>query len=382
MPMTKAIYAFSGDPIHYGHLDIIQRAAAVFDEVIVAIGVNPDKKYLFSLEERLAMAKRAIMAISPAHASSFQGLLVDYAYEQGANVIVKGVRDGKDFEYERHLHQVGESQKLGIDTFLLPAKRETAHISSSIVKALQQEQGLIHEYVPLHVKQCLEATLTGQYIVGVTGEIGSGKSYICERFVEEGRKEGLSVHHIELDHIGHEILATLPEPSYQKVREEIGKTFGPAVQNSDGTINRKVLGELVFGDADKLKELNKIMYTPLLTRLRRELYGKKGIILINAALLAESQLTYLCNNNVLFVKIDKETQRARLEGRGLSPEQIQHRLNSQYTFGGKYDELLLQIASHHQQGQAWILDNSKNAAPEQIRKSFLKIAHHPFGALG
>jgi len=90
---------------------------------------------------------------------TFEGLLIDFAYEVGADVIVKGVRNPSDFEYEANLYHLGESQKLGIDTFILIARPQLAHISSSAAKEIQKDQGLIHEYVPLNVKQALEIKL-------------------------------------------------------------------------------------------------------------------------------------------------------------------------------------------------------------------------------
>jgi len=355
----KAMYAFSGDPITYGHIDIIARASSAFDNVIAGIGANPDKKYMFSLEERTEMAKKSLAKFKNVEVVPFQGLLVDYAYEQGIEVIVKGVRNAADFDYENVLHQVGESQKLGIDTHILFARPELAHISSSAVKSIQKEQGLVHEYVPLYVKQCLEARMSGQYIVGITGEIGAGKSYVSQKFVELGKNKGISVYDIELDHIGHQILGELKQPRYEEVREQIAEAFGKQVRRSDGTIDRKNLGEIVFNDSNALNKLNQIMSTPLLVRLRRELYGKKGLILFDAALIAESNLAYLCNNNVALIYADKQTQESRLGSRGLSAEQMKRRLGGQFDFQGKKSRLE-QAIGRDNQGKIWIVENSQS----------------------
>jgi len=369
----KAMYAFSGDPITYGHIDIIARASSAFDNVIAGIGANPDKKYMFSLEERTEMAKRSLAKFKNVEVVPFQGLLVDYAYEQGIGVIVKGVRNAADFDYENVLHQVGESQKLGIDTHILFARPELAHVSSSAVKSIQKEQGLVHEYVPLYVKQCLEARLSGQYIVGVTGEIGSGKSYVSQKFAELGRSKGLSVHDIELDHIGHQILGELKQPRYETVRQEITEAFGKQVRKSDGTIDRKALGEIVFDDSSALDKLNQLMAAPLLVRLRRELYGKKGLILFDAALIAESNMAYLCNNNVALIYVDKPTQKSRLGSRGLSLEQMKRRLGSQFDFQGKKDKLE-QAITRENQGKVWVVDNSQNVDSKMnIERAFEEI---------
>ena len=372
--MKKAIYAFSGDPITYGHLDIIKRATEVFDEVTVAIGINPEKEYMFSLNERTMMAEQSLKNIPGVVVVAFEGLLVDYAYEHNIPVIIKGLRNGKDFDYELILHQMSQSQQLDIDTFFLPAKQDLAHISSSSAKGLQLEQGLIHEYVPLYVKQCLEAKISGQYIIGVTGEIGSGKSYLCEYFLECGRQRNIEVHNIELDHIGHQILGNLSEPLYQKVRNEICEKFGSHIRNKDGAIDRKKLGDIVFNDMEKLAVLNQILSIPLLLRLRRDLYQKKGIIFFNAALIAESSMAHLCNNNVVLVTVNKETQKKRLYQRNLSNEQIEKRLMSQYNTEKKISTLQ-QKSEANGQGKLWIIDNSDSARTHDFDALFEEIVH-------
>ncbi|MEW6441818.1 MAG: pantetheine-phosphate adenylyltransferase [bacterium] len=373
--MKKAIYALSGDPFHKGHLDIIQRASRVFDEVVVAIGVNPEKQYLFSLTERSQMISRSVSSIPNVRVASFQGLLVDYAYEQGVDVIIKGVRSSKDMEFENLLHLVGESQELGIDTFVLFAKPELMHVASSTIKALQLEEGFIHHYVPLNVKQCLEARMSGQYILGITGEIGAGKSHVADTFVELARERGLPIHSIVLDDLHMQILEELQEPSYQQVRQEIVREFGTSVRNPDGTISRKNLGDLVYSDNLQLDKLNQIMEKALMVRVRRALRGKKGLILVTAALMAESKLTHLCNNNVVLATCDKASQERRLRQRGLTPAQIQRRLDSQYSEKEKRDRIqaLIQEAN---QGRLWPVDSSDGAPQSNIGRTFDEVVQY------
>ncbi len=356
--MERGIYAASLDPITLGHIDVAKRASKMFKELIVAIGSNPDKKYMFSLEERIDMARHSLMSIPNIRVTSFAGLLIDFAYEQKADAIVKGVRDDTDFTYEQLLHQVGLSQKLGIETIPLFANNDLKHISSSVVKAIQKEQGCIDGYVPLYVKQRLEAKISGQYIIGITGEIGAGKSYVGNLLVEFGKEKNIQIHNIEMDMIGHRILGELTDPVYVELRAEIAEMFGKEVLKSGGFIDRKVLGEIVFNNPEKMKQLNKLMYTPLITRLRREIYGKKGVILLNAALLAELGLTNLCNNNFIFVKTDKDVQMRRLRERGLSDEQINRRLESQYS--GEEKMMACKNALNGSYGQCIVVDNSKS----------------------
>ncbi|MFZ5376571.1 MAG: pantetheine-phosphate adenylyltransferase [Patescibacteria group bacterium] len=368
--MSTAIYAFSGDPITFGHINIIERAAKIFDKIIVAIGVNPDKKYTFSLEERVEMARQSLSHLPEVRVLSFQGLLVDFAYEQKADVIVKGVRNAADFNYEAVLNQLGDSQKLGLETVLLPADPKLAHVSSSAVKALQREQGLIHEFVSLSVKSRLEERLSGQYIIGVTGEIAAGKSYLCHRLVELGRQYNIPVCNIDLDEIGHEIIGSLTEPRYADVRRQIIECFGKEVAEGNGLINRKKLGEIVFSDREKLSQLNRIMYQPLLVRLRRSLYGKKGLILFNAALLIESNMSHLSNNRMILIDLSPEVQAKRMANRGLSAEQIATRLASQYDFLTK-KRLLQQKIDQQGFGKIWQITGDAN--DQEIAEFFREI---------
>jgi pantetheine-phosphate adenylyltransferase len=362
--MAKAIYAFSGDPITYGHIDIIQRAADVFEHLIVGIGVNPQKKYLFSLDERAEMARLCLKSLPNVVVTPFSGLLVDYAYENGVSVVVKGVRNPEDFNYENVLHQVGESQSLGIDTHILFARPELGHVSSGAVKEIQRNQGSIHEYVPLLVKQRLEEKVSGQYVLGVTGEMGSGKSYICDVLESIGTK--IPVHNIELDHIAHSVLGELRDPVYQQLREQIAEAFGKNLLDSNGFINRKALGVIVFNDAEQLRKLNQMMYRPITVRLRREMMGRKGLILINAALLVETDMTHLCNNNVVLIHVDKETQNRRLRQRDLTNEQIRTRVACQYNCEQKKTQLG-EIIDRDGHGHIWTIDNSNDVDKESVR---------------
>ena len=368
--MSTAMYAFSGDPVTFGHIDIIQRAASVFDQVIVGIGVNPQKNYLFTLEERTEMARRLLQGLLNIEVCSFSGLLVDYAYEKGVSVIVKGVRNPEDFNYENLLHQVGESQKLGIDTHVLFAKPELAHVSSGAVKEIQMNQGATHEYVPLLVKQRLERRISDQYIIGITGEMGSGKTYVSD--ILQKCELDIPIHNIELDHIAHRILGELTDPVYVHTRQEIACTFGSDLMDSHGFIDRKALGEIVFNDMDQLKLLNRMLYTPISVRLRREMLGKKGVILINAALLAETDMLHICNNNVILLEVDKKTQEARLKVRKLTAEQIQTRVACQYDSEEKKARIS-EIISRDNYGRLWVLDNSQDCTVQQVESLLSEV---------
>ncbi|MBD3363002.1 pantetheine-phosphate adenylyltransferase [Candidatus Dojkabacteria bacterium] len=371
----KAIYAFSGDPITYGHIDIIKRAAKVFDALVVAIGTNPEKKYTFSIKERVEMATKSVGDLDNVKVVSFSGTLVDYAYENSISLVIKGIRDEQDFNYELALHQIGESQKLGIDTFFIPAKQNKTHISSSAVKALQQEHGMVHDYVTPFVKQKLEAKLSNQYFVGVTGEIAVGKTYVCEKFKEIGKKKRIEVHNIELDKLGHQILEDLKDPLYIEVRGKILSHFGKEVESRNGFIDRKKLGKIVFANPEDLNTLNDIMHEAILMRVRREVYNKQGLILLNAALFAESGILYLCNNNIVLVSAEKELQKQRLKERGFSSEQIERRLVSQFTTSEKSRILREQIKDNNY-GKLWKVQSKTKENEQELQDIFDEIVNY------
>jgi pantetheine-phosphate adenylyltransferase len=323
--IKKAIYAGSFDPITKGHIDIIRRALAVFDEVEIVVGMHPSKKYTFDIQKRVELIKSSIYD-SRLHVTALQGkLLADYAYEKDIKTIIKGARNAADFEYEKISHDVSFSQQRGIDTFILVSKAEYNHISSSAVKEICRYSGLIHDYVTIPVKAALEKEINGQQFLGVTGRIGAGKSYISDWIVNFARIY-MPTHNIDLDKIGHEILFSPDaEPVYMRLREEIADLFGMKI------LDRKELGNTVFNDREKLDQLNKLMRVPILTKFRQTIANKKGLILVNAALLAEFNLLFLCNNNVLLVDTTKELCIQRLMKRGMTNEQIERRLLCQYT---------------------------------------------------
>ncbi len=369
----KVIYGFSGDPITKGHIDVIKRALAVFGELIVGIGMNPAKKYFLSLEERRILAEESLKSFENIEVISFRGLLVDYAYENGINTVIRGIRNNEDLNYEVMLYQIGKSQQLNIDTIFFPSSQELMHISSGASKALQLEQGLIHEYVPLCVKQKLEQKLSSQCIISITGLIGSGKSFISEKFIEIAKSANIEAYVVDIDQIGHQILGSLEQPLYVELRNKIASKFGKDLMQENGFINRKSLGKILFNNKKLLDEFNLLIYKPLLLRLRREIYGKKGFILLDSALIAESEMGYLSNNNIILVEVDKKTQNTRLNNRGYSTKQIENRLNSQYTFELK-EKMILDSITRDDHGTLWKINNSKNDNEEAIRNLFFHIA--------
>ena len=156
MKRKIAIVPGSFDPITYGHIDIIKRSAQLFDEVIVAILVNPDKKYLFTLEEREEMINETIKDFNNVKVDSFSGLLVNYAKKVNSTVIVRGLRAVSDFEYEMQLTFMNKALDDNIETFYMMANKQYSFISSSIVKGVSGFGADLSKFVPKHVEERLE----------------------------------------------------------------------------------------------------------------------------------------------------------------------------------------------------------------------------------
>ena len=131
--MTRAVVPGSFDPPTLGHLDVIARAADVFQEVLIAVVQNPSKTPLFTAEERVTMLRDVAAEWSNVEAEAFEGLLVDFARERSAAVIVKGLRAMSDFEYELQMAQMNHHLS-GVHTLFLPTSPEHAYLSSSLVK--------------------------------------------------------------------------------------------------------------------------------------------------------------------------------------------------------------------------------------------------------
>lgn len=145
--MKRAIFPGSFDPITLGHVDIINRAIDLFDEIIIAIGVNNDKKYLFSLDKRLQFIKETYKRNSKIKVTTYQGLTIDYCKKMSADYILRGLRNPADFEFEKGIAQTNRNLS-GIETVFLLTSANTSYISSSIVRDVYRNKGDISSLVP------------------------------------------------------------------------------------------------------------------------------------------------------------------------------------------------------------------------------------------
>ena len=149
--MRRAIFPGSFDPITLGHVDIIRRSLPLFDELIIAIGVNSPKKYMFSLEQRKAFIAKTFAEESKVKVDTYEGLTVDYCDKIAANFIVRGLRNPADFEFEKTITQVNRRLSK-IETVFLLTSAETSFISSSIVREVINFDGDYTSMVPKAVR--------------------------------------------------------------------------------------------------------------------------------------------------------------------------------------------------------------------------------------
>ncbi|WP_139958163.1 pantetheine-phosphate adenylyltransferase [Flavicella sediminum] len=138
--MKKAVFPGSFDPITLGHVDIINRAIPLFDEIVIAIGVNADKRYMFTLEERIEFIKKTYAHEPKISIQSYSGLTVDYCKSIDSSFILRGLRNPADFEFEKAI-AITNRKLSGIETVFLLTSAETSFISSSIVRDILKNKG-------------------------------------------------------------------------------------------------------------------------------------------------------------------------------------------------------------------------------------------------
>ena len=156
MPRKIAVYPGSFDPITFGHLDIINRALQIFDNIIVAVACNSSKNSLFAIDERLDLILAVLAGNDRVKVDTFDGLLVNYVLSQQATVIIRGLRAVSDFEYEFQLAQINRGITTDVETLFMMTSVPFSYLSSSVVKEISSLRGPVDNLVPPLVKKALE----------------------------------------------------------------------------------------------------------------------------------------------------------------------------------------------------------------------------------
>ena len=159
--MKRVVCPGSFDPITYGHLDIVERASSIFDEVVIAVMVNKTKQTLFTVEERIEMTKKVTSRFPNVKVDSWSGLLVDYCKKNDISIIVKGLRAVTDFDYELQMSQIN-LQLQGVETLFLSTAPAHSFLSSSLVKEIASHGGDVSSYIPAVLLERLKDRLAGK----------------------------------------------------------------------------------------------------------------------------------------------------------------------------------------------------------------------------
>lgn len=151
--MKIAVFPGSFDPITNGHVDIVMRSLQLFDKIIIAIGVNNDKKYMYPLEKRKDWIQKTFAAESKVSVDTYQGLTIDFCKQNNAHYIIRGLRSSPDFDFERGIAQMNHAMNPEIETLFFMTRPEFSAISSSIVRDIAKNKGDISPFVPEKVSK-------------------------------------------------------------------------------------------------------------------------------------------------------------------------------------------------------------------------------------
>ncbi len=157
-----AVYAGSFDPVTFGHLDLIERASALFSDVVVGLGVHPTRHPLFTVDERLELVRDVSSHLPNVRVESFDGLLIDFCQRVGARVIVRGLRAVTDFESELQIAHANADLCPSVDTLFLPSRTEHGFVSASLIREIASHGGDVSRYAPAVVVRALREKYAAQ----------------------------------------------------------------------------------------------------------------------------------------------------------------------------------------------------------------------------
>jgi pantetheine-phosphate adenylyltransferase len=372
----RALIALSADPITNGHIDLITDASQLCEELVVLVAVNEAKKYTFDLAERTAMVARAVeTATRNGTVISSDGLLVDAYLEQGCDVLIRGIRDGKDLSYEDEQVTLNKFILPGYEVKYLHADANSRLISSSLVKAFVSHGLDVDRFVPIFVKQKLEEKMRKQYKLGVTGTIASGKTWVAKEVVRVLSKTyAIPATHINLDDLLLRLYAE-QSPGGQRVREAMAGRFGDTVLTASRSgVDRKALAERLFGRTGAAADLQWLveMTTPHVQRLyRRELAKVTGLVIVEWAQMAEMEMGTWVNGNVIVV--DCPEREALIAKRGLDARRVSTLAGLQWTAEEKLRRLR-QEAEQDKNGWVHLHQNRLHADPQEPAHEIEKLA--------
>ncbi len=339
--LSPKVVVFSGsfDPWTYGHEAVVRDYLKMNpnSKVKVVIWVNPGKKWTFSPEQRKILIEKTLWSDikDKVEVEIFEWIIADYVYENWYSHIIKWIRDDTDFVYEKDIASLSKRFSWDVMTSFIPQIDSLkTWISSSSLKALSQFWWDVYADADPIVREALRMKTKWQWIVWLTGWIGSGKSTFWKWLDKFSEDLNLNIHYLNLDEITNEIHTKIDEniKVYQITRNKLAQNFWSDILKIDWTTNKKKLWEIVFNNSEKMSELMDIMLEPLIYFLKKKInnINTPWIILVEWAIIFDRGLTYLFDENIINIWVSIEKQRERIMQRDwFTKKQAELRLKNQ-----------------------------------------------------
>ncbi len=316
----RGLLPLSADPVTNGHLNLIERAADLCDELVVLACDNDTKrgKYLFDRATRRKLLERAVRRLGRRNITvrDSDHLLVDEFLEEGADVLFRGIRDDKDREEEARQMRYHDLILPGFASKVvyLEAEPHLREVSSTVVKAFASHGIDISPYVPSFVKAAVEEAICGQWKIGITGEMASGKTWVTQELAKELVSRDYEVAVINFDQLVRDLYVE-DSKGAQMVRDELARQLDSDVLTADRkAVNRPELARRLFSpetSSDVRQAIHELTAPHVMRLYRAALKSARGVVLIEWAQLAEMHLGSLVNHRAIVVESpDRTTQLA------------------------------------------------------------------------
>lgn len=331
------VFPWSFDPWTYWHEAVLTDYLEINSgwKVEVLVADNPWKKRIFSPKESKILIERTIPEEikKQVQVITYDWIIADYVYENWYSGILKWVRDPKDLQYEVELWQATQRFSRRVKTIIIPQLNPIKNwISSSILKAISKFSWDIASLAAPLVREALRMKQSWKFILWVTWWIASWKTTLCKALWSYSEWKETKINYINLDEITKQIHFREDLPIFQIIRNEIANKFWNSVLNNDWTTNKQILWDIVFRDSIKMEKLMSILIEPIIYFLRKEIekISQNSIILVEWAIIFDRNLTYLFDENIIHIWIDKKEQIIRVSNRDwLNNEQIENRISNQ-----------------------------------------------------
>ena len=363
--IKKGLFAFSADPITYGHIDIIIKASKKVQLLYVVIAYNHQKKYLLSLTERVYLVEAVFEKYPNIKVISYTGLLVDLMLKENITHYFRGIRNKADKQKEKIVAVYNKKIFPTFKIIYLKSSQYSKHISSTAVKNLNYFTTEISEYVPTLVKRYLEQK-RGMMQIAVTGSIASGKTLFCQTIKQhlthylshhltKVETENLlfdfkqfinKIHYIDFDQIIKMIYADLAQDKLPLLKERLLKQFKNKILSKKEKIKHKISidsirdyilakergifsidNSKVRGIKFRFLKLQKILFPFIMLYYRNLIKDKKGLVVLEVPMLAEYSLAKVFNGDIIMVHLNEQEQRKRLMSRDkISQQQAQQKI--------------------------------------------------------